>query len=508
MALESRLGGAGFSALPQLTSLQHSSVNAGFDRLQRAMQFFSNMVTTMNENRKNRQAQRKQQKRAEKSAMKRLLTGAGIDLGTDLVGAGVGAAALGGLAEAPASAADTALSSTVDSTLPAALPAALPAPSPGLGDIGASSLMPGEYDAVSKLASPGLPAIVPQGAASAVSSAPALSYKPNFARDFGLLFAGTRIPGLAGAVVNAPYKTALTNADIALRGAQEARNWAGLRTELARANELGSRVSERKSLLPYRQDELRARASQYNAGAKENLNQADLAAARTMTENSLRDPRIANVESGTMRNRAAAGASDASAALRGSLTDINRAKLPFVETQEGLKSDKLRAEISGIDARTNRTYKHSSFQFPMTDETLNMPLPGAGGRTVGEVLPAIGAGIPASAFRPPASGSAASINPPNISRLETRLNDAQDPQSMMDIVDQYFAEGNLNEAEYINYYRQISPAGVVSKYIDPYKLNSAGPAGAISYATSGNNAKTPVETDYWRRWRQSLNGGR
>lgn len=401
MALESRLGGAGFSALPQLTSLQHSSVNAGFDRLQRAMQFFSNMVTTMNENRKNRQAQRKQQKRAEKSAMKRLLTGAGIDLGTDLVSAGVGAAALGGLAEAPASAADTALSSTVDSTLPAALPAT----SPGLDDIGASSLMPGEYDAVSKLASPGLPAIVPQGAASAVSSAPALSYKPNFARDFGLLFAGTRIPGLASAAANAPYKTALTNADIALRGAQEARNWAGLGTELARANELGSRVSERESLLPYRQDELRARASQYNAGAKENLNQADLAAARTMTENSLRDPRIANVESGTMRNRAAAGASDASAALRGSLTDINRAKLPFVETQEGLKSDKLRAEISGIDARTNRTYNDSSFQFPMTDETLNMPLPGAGGRTVGEVLPAIGAGIPASAFRPPASGS-------------------------------------------------------------------------------------------------------
>lgn len=100
----SRLGGAGFGNMPGMYGLGQSGFDAGADRLAQAQRDLSNIILTVSEKRKDRQAQRKQQKRAISAQRKNMFTSLGIQAG----GAVATGAVLGALpgAEVPGLAAD------------------------------------------------------------------------------------------------------------------------------------------------------------------------------------------------------------------------------------------------------------------------------------------------------------------------------------------------------------------------------------------------------------------
>jgi hypothetical protein len=234
----SGLGGAGFAAMPGLYSLGQSGFDAGADRLAQAQRDLSNIILTVSEKRKDRQAQRKQQKRAISAQKKQFWTGLGASIATDFTADLAGAGVLSSLGDTEQAAGDLASTTTdvaADTQVPS-IPARDTASSiankaitetsghgtdvvqgaldiPGVQDQLNSTSPISDFRNVNARGAVDFPAT----GGAVKSAAPASSFgdlqgalnpKRSFGQNLGLLFLARNSPTLAQSVVQAPLRAA------------------------------------------------------------------------------------------------------------------------------------------------------------------------------------------------------------------------------------------------------------------------------------------------------------
>ena len=262
--MPSALGGVGYGMLMPGAQLRQSGLDSGSDSLNQSLQWLGGLFHDSREKKLDRKAAAERQKQAEKSALTNMLVGAGINLGTDFLAAGAGAAGLssantaGGDIEAPIGGGYDIERVATPPTMPApnyaGKVADMALKAEGTARGAGTSVIQGVLD------TPGAPAAISRNATSlspvtagvvppASLNIPTRVKSPtgSFGGDFGLLFAGTKIPGLVGPAIAAPLagaRTALDAAELGRRYADDAEQQdyhRGMLRKYDRANDIAER---------------------------------------------------------------------------------------------------------------------------------------------------------------------------------------------------------------------------------------------------------------------------